>query len=140
VTERDRNLEISLRLKAARWLAGQQGTGGRQGDKPRSIPLSTEALAARSPLPENKITADKLQRIEQMTVPYVKPSEVALIGQALGLDLEALPLLAGDPSPSVLLGQALLGGARGSEQRRAAPPQSPDELDRPPQVQEGDDG
>lgn len=91
--ERSRALQISLRLKAARYLAGSEKTrANATTGKTHAVPLEPKDLAKRSPLPENKITANKIFEIETMQT-YVPPSHVALLSEALGIDLESLPLL-----------------------------------------------
>lgn len=98
MTERPRALEISLRLKAARHLAGRaKPQANARPGKERSVPLEPEELAKRSPLPENNIRANKIREIEEMKT-HVTPSQVALLSAALGIDLEALPMLEAGPS------------------------------------------
>ena len=70
--------EVARRLKAARWLAGSVDANG----KPR--PLSTRELAARPPLPANRITANRLEEIEQMKI-TPPPMELERIALALGV-------------------------------------------------------
>lgn len=70
--------EISRRLKAARWLAG----GVDQDGKPKQLKVAE--LAKRSPLPENKITANRLEEIEQLVI-TAPPMELDKIAEALGL-------------------------------------------------------
>lgn len=107
-------LATSLALKAGRWLVGAVD------EKGRPAALTVEALLARSPLQENRITKNRLEDIEQMNVD-ARPMERALISQALGVDLDALrdlrppdsatepasaepPL---EPAPPGALGQAI---------------------------------
>jgi hypothetical protein len=56
----DRRLEISLRLKAARWLRGHQDGKG------KAVPLSTRDLTQHPALRENRITQNRIEEIEQM--------------------------------------------------------------------------
>lgn len=94
MADRSRELELSLRLKAGRWLAGSWGVrANSKSMKGEAKALPLEELAQRSPLLENGITANKLGEIESMRTPFVPPSQVALISQALGVDLEGLPML-----------------------------------------------
>ena len=98
MTERSRQLEISLRLKAARWLAGSQRVSAKSTTgKEQAVALSPEELASRSPLPENRITANKIREIEEMKT-FVPPSQITLISEALGFDFDALPL----PEPAAV--------------------------------------
>jgi transcriptional regulator with XRE-family HTH domain len=73
-----RPAEVSRRLKAARWLAGGLDEKG----KPK--PLSVKELAALRPLPENGISANRLEEIEQMKI-TAPPMELEKIAQALEL-------------------------------------------------------
>jgi hypothetical protein len=138
VTDRSRELEISLRLKAARFLAGSASVrSGTKSDKGQAIALRPEELALRPPLPENRITANKLREIEAMKT-YVTPGQVALIGQALGVDLEHLPMLEPANAEPLSLDSATESGAGhgappppGELGRRARGPQ-PTEQDQPP--------
>lgn len=79
----DRKLQVSLRLKAARWLAGARNSKG------AAAPMSIEKLAATPDLHENGITKNRLEDIEQMKVD-ARPMELERIGQALGVNLDDL--------------------------------------------------
>lgn len=132
--ERDRALQISLRLKAARFLAGNARVRpSSKTGKPEAIALPLEELALRPGLAENRITLNKLGEIEQM-VTQVTPSQVQLIGRALGVDLEELPLL--EPAPKATLDaadplvQALQEGAQETGQRKGAQPRTSAAQDR----------
>jgi transcriptional regulator with XRE-family HTH domain len=73
-------VEISRRLKAGRWLAG----GVRADGKPTA--LTTAELAKRSPLPQNGISVNRLEEIEQLKVSNgPRPMELEKIAEALGL-------------------------------------------------------
>lgn len=72
------SVEISRRLKAARWLVGGEDARG----KPTA--LSVEDLAAREPLPANRITSNRLEEIEQLKAD-ARPMELDKIAEALGL-------------------------------------------------------
>lgn len=78
--------EISRRLKAARWLAGdvRESTKGNGWE---AIALTPEELAQRAPLPANQITANKLGTIERMER-HTPPMELAAIAEALGLQAD----------------------------------------------------
>lgn len=79
---------ISLRLKAARWLAGtvQEAPAKRAGDEPKRTvnTLRVEELAKRRPLQDNGITKNRLEEIEQLKVD-ARPMELDAIAAALGL-------------------------------------------------------
>lgn len=70
--------EVSRRLKAARWLAG--GTN----EKGLVAPLETRDLAQRPQLAENRISANRLEEIEQLKVD-ARPMELDKIAEAMGL-------------------------------------------------------
>lgn len=73
--------EISRRLKAARWLAGGVDEKG----KPKELKVAE--LAQIPPLPENGITANRIEEIEQLKVRGggPRPMELEKIARALGL-------------------------------------------------------
>jgi|ERR1035437_1756201 transcriptional regulator with XRE-family HTH domain len=77
-----RRAEIARRLKAARWLAGDTQLDGKGKRKPAA--LSPQALAARSPLPENSITASLIGSIERMER-HTPPMELDALAAALGV-------------------------------------------------------
>lgn len=121
--ERSRELQISLRLKAARWLAGSERVrANSKTGKPEAIALPIPDLAKRSPLPENRIRANKLTEIEEMKT-YVTPSQLALISEALGVDLESLPLLPATTGPGE--SAALPGPPAGPLPETTKPAESP---------------
>lgn len=68
--------EVSRRLKAARWLAGDVGPDG----KPRA--LSVAELAQRDELVNNRISANRLEEIEQIKT-QARPVELREIARAL---------------------------------------------------------
>jgi len=74
----DRRLEISLRLKAARWIRGYRDSRG----KPSAV--TTGALAEIEPLKSNGITKNRLEEIEQGKV-LARPMELEAIARALKL-------------------------------------------------------
>ena len=74
----DDPVEISRRLKAARWLAGGVD------DRGRPVPLSPQELAEREPLRRNRITANAIMEIEQLKK-QARPMELREIARALGL-------------------------------------------------------
>jgi 3-hydroxyacyl-CoA dehydrogenase len=76
-------LEISLRLKAGRWLAGTKATTGRQ--QGSAVPLTTDALANHPVLLANRITKNRLEDIEQMRNGEARSMELEKIAEALGL-------------------------------------------------------
>lgn len=71
-------VEVSRRLKAARWLAG----GVKDNGKPAELKASE--LARRDVLVENGITANRIEEIEQLKV-TPRPMELEKIAQALGV-------------------------------------------------------
>ena len=77
---RDKRLRDSLRLKAARYLAGSVATDGRL----RAVPLTVENLAKRPELQANGISANRIEEIEQMRTD-ARPMELQLIAKVLGL-------------------------------------------------------
>lgn len=70
--------DVSRRLKAARWLAGGID------EKGRVTSLTVEALAQLAPLPENGISQNRLEEIEQQKVD-ARPMELEKIARALGV-------------------------------------------------------
>ncbi len=72
-------LEVSLRLKAARFMAGALADDGK-----RVVPLTVEKLAAHPILVENGITVNRIQEIEQMkTKAPARAMELEKIAEAL---------------------------------------------------------
>jgi len=82
MTEDERRLQISLRLKAARLLAGRRAISGR---KKGSIPLPIEELIATDALRNERITHNRVEAIEQMKGAPVRGSELDAFVVALGL-------------------------------------------------------
>lgn len=68
--------EVSRRLKAARWLAGDVDANG----KPRALPIAD--LAQREELVSNRVSANRLEEIEQMKT-AARPVELREIARAL---------------------------------------------------------
>lgn len=60
MTEDERRLQISLRMKAARYLAGSRG------EKGGATALPNKEVAQRGPLLNEKVSANKLEEVEQM--------------------------------------------------------------------------
>lgn len=108
--------EVSRRLKAARWLAGDIDEQG----KPKA--LSTRDLAQREPLPSNGISANRIEEIEQLKLADgPRPMELEKIAQALGLphewffaDVATAASSAALRSAAELLGPLLLSAAQAS--------------------------
>jgi len=73
--------ETSRRLKAARWLAGDTDKKGR----PKQLKIAE--LAQREPLPENGISKNRLEEIEQMKI-TAPPMELEKIAVALDVPIE----------------------------------------------------
>lgn len=71
-------LAVSLRLKAARHLAG--GTN----DRGQAVPLPVADLVAREPAKTNGITKSRVEEIEQMRV-EARPMELDALAEALGV-------------------------------------------------------
>jgi transcriptional regulator with XRE-family HTH domain len=71
-------LQVSLRLKAARHLAG-----GRSADGKRAVPLAVSSLAEHEVLRRNQITKNRLEDYEQMTIAKPVPMELEKIAEAL---------------------------------------------------------
>lgn len=78
-------LQTSLRLKAARHLAGRLGEKGKRGQ--RAIPLPVGELADHELLRQNGVTANRLEEIEQMKTD-ARPMELEKIALALDLSPE----------------------------------------------------
>lgn len=137
---RERRSEISRRLKAARWLAGDID------DKGRPAPLSPEALAEREPLRRNNISANAISEIERM-VKDARPMELREIAEALELPYE---WFTGDrpaeartealQNAAAMLGPLLLGAAQATRQEQEQAQRDTDEPDHPAGAAEGDDG
>lgn len=83
----DTRLQVSLRLKAARYLAGSRATEGRQAGS--AIPLGTAELAQQPVLVENKIAKGRIEEIEQMKVD-ARPMELEKLAEALGVSHDFL--------------------------------------------------
>lgn len=75
-------VQVSLRLKAARYLAGGPARNGK--GKETVKPLRVSALAALAPLQENGITRNRLEDFEQLRA-TARPMELEPIIEALGL-------------------------------------------------------
>lgn len=71
-------IEISTRLKAARWLHGAPGERG------RPTPLSVAGLVQLEPLRTNRITKNRIEEIEQMKA-EARSMELEKIAEALEL-------------------------------------------------------
>jgi transcriptional regulator with XRE-family HTH domain len=70
-------IQVSLRLKAARYLAGRAGSQG-------VVPLPVSELAEHSLLRDNRITRNRIEEIEQMKV-TARPLELDALARALEL-------------------------------------------------------
>lgn len=133
---------ISRRLKAARWLAGE----GRD-TRGAVAPLSAKALAARPRLVANKITASRIEEIEQERVD-ARDMELEQIALALGQPRDYFGTVPeGDElSPErlrlagELLGPQLLAAARAVLREQASTQQGTDGQDQPPATGEGGGG
>jgi transcriptional regulator with XRE-family HTH domain len=75
-TTSDQLLAISLRLKAARFLAGREVDG-------RAVAMTVPALAEHELLQRNGITKNRLEDYEQMKVTDPRPMELEKIAEAL---------------------------------------------------------
>lgn len=122
---------VSRRLKAARWLAGDRRNGRGQ-----VIPLTATELAQREQLQRNRITASRIEEIEQERVD-AREMELEQIALALGMARDyfraPMPLSSPDLQAALdLLGLApgLAAQARAQEQERAR--EAGEEEDRPP--------
>lgn len=71
---------VSRRLKAGRWLAGHD-----RNSRGQLIPLSADELAKRPPLLANRISANRIEEIEQEKV-EARQMELEKIAQGLGLE------------------------------------------------------
>lgn len=71
-------VEVARRLKAARWLAGGVDPKG------KPVQLKVSELAQRDPLPQNRITSNRIEEFEQL-VAVARPMELEKIAQALDL-------------------------------------------------------
>lgn len=120
-------IEISLRLKAARWLVGSSG------DKP--APLSVEALAKRRPLVQNKITKNRIEEIEQAKT-TARSMELEKIADALGLPhawftaKDWRPLIRNEPPGQDSRWRRILGGGQSEDELDALMPEFADRLQR----------
>ena len=70
-------IQVSLRLKAARYLAGRAGSQG-------VMPLPVPELAEHPLLRDNRITRNRIEEIEQMKV-TARPLELDALARALDL-------------------------------------------------------
>lgn len=80
MAEPDLRLQVSLRLKAARMLAGHRATEGRQSGS--AIALTTAELAASPLVKANGIKRNRIEEIEQMKAD-ARPMELAVLAEAL---------------------------------------------------------
>lgn len=76
-------VQVSLRLKAGRWLAGGLERRDRPNAKPKAAALGVSALAEHPVLMENSITRNRLEEIEQLKT-RARPMELEKIAGALG--------------------------------------------------------
>ena len=72
-------LALSLRLKAARYLAGHKAKDG------RAVALTVADLATREILERNGITKNRIEDYEQMKVVDPRPMELEKIAEGLGV-------------------------------------------------------
>lgn len=86
--------DVSRRLKAARWLAGNED------EKGRVAPLTPEELAQRDELVENGITANAISEFERKIRP-ARPMELRAIATALELPPDWFTGDGGGTSPSL---------------------------------------
>lgn len=112
------SVQVALRLKAARWLAGALDQSG----KPAALPVSD--LAQRPPLPENRITRNRIEEIEQLKA-APRPMEVEKLAEALGPTAGALLVEGGDVRDEQLVERlpALLAAAQALRRERERTPQ-----------------
>lgn len=115
----ERRLQVSLRLKAARYLAGRTGSKG-------SIAMPISDLVLIDELQDEGITKNRLEEIEQMrpTTKPAKRSELDAIVSALGLPEDWFSgLYVSDRGVAVSdsLGAVLLAVAEDARSRRQAP-------------------
>jgi len=75
-----RRIQVSLRLKAARYLAGRAGNQG-------VVPIPVPELAEHPLLRDNRITRNRIEEIEQMKV-TARPLELDALARALDLPPE----------------------------------------------------
>lgn len=116
MTEDERRLQISLRLKAARFLAGHQV--GK-----RATAMSGETLASLDPLVDEGITRNRLEEIEQMTT-SARRADLDAISKALALpDGWFAGLYPSERGKEINdpLGAVLLAIAAGAQVRRPTP-------------------
>lgn len=92
----ERQLQVSLRLKAARYLAGDYSK-----DEKYASPISVEKLAKVPLLVANQIGANRLMEIEQMKT-RARPMELQVIADALGVPRWFLVDGLGDPQNEIL--------------------------------------
>lgn len=133
--------EISRRLKAARWLLGSTDSKGRV----QALPVKD--LAQHHVLVANRISANRLEDIEQVRIPQgPRPWELERLEEALGLPgwFGALDSRRASEDSirraGELLGPLLL--AAGQDTRRARELEQPDTagLDLQEEAEGGDDG
>lgn len=119
------DVEVALRLKAARWLAGALDESG----KPAA--LSVGDLALRPPLPENRITKNRIEEIEQLKA-APRPMEVEKLAEALGPTAGALLVRGGDVRDEQLVDRlpALLAAAQALRRERERTRQDANARDR----------
>lgn len=80
-------LQVSLRIKAARYLAGSRATSGKQ--EGSAVPLGIAELAQHPLLVDNKISKSRIAEIEQMKVD-ARPMELEKLAEALGVSHDFL--------------------------------------------------
>jgi transcriptional regulator with XRE-family HTH domain len=98
--------EVSRRLKAGRWLAGDLN------DKGKATALTPEELATREPLVRNRISANRLYEIEQERVD-AREMELEKIAEAL--DLPPAFFLADAPATQLVSDDFHTAGAVGRQ-------------------------
>lgn len=142
--EHTRRVQISLRMKAGRYLAGSWKPEGR---KRGAIPLPTAALARRPALLDEQISDDRLQSIEQIKAGTSPParSELRAIITALNLPDDWFDGLypSDRGQATTVLGLRLLEVAevaREHRQAREEGPRTSDGTDPPGQAGEGAGG
>jgi hypothetical protein len=130
-------LQVSRRLKAARWLAG---TATDANGKP--LALTADELAKREPMASNGLTANAIGELERMTR-VLRPMEIRIIASALGVPYSFFegPDLLFSAQPAADAPQAPEGGlARELEDdppRVQNPPQTPNPAEEDPRRDAG---
>lgn len=132
--------EIARKLKAARWIAGGL-TPSSTGKSSHAVhALEPKDLAARPPLPDNRITASMIGSIERMER-HTTPMELEQIARALRLPRDYFAPVRSDPVAAFeILAPELLAGAQELHRAQEEARRSEDATGHPQGEKADDDG